>query len=88
MDQASVPAGDSSFGNGSLFVEIGHTLEMTANDVASGTASALRTAVARQVLNSQEGQAEVVSVRNQQIGKFLPIIILAVLALIFFARRV
>ncbi len=79
--------GDSSFGNGTLFQEIGHTLEAVATETASGTASALRTAVARAVLDSPEGQAQIAVTRNQQIGKFLPFIILGVVLLILFGRR-
>ena len=63
-------AGD--FGDGSLFKEIGNTL------------STLKTAVARRVVQTQEGQTEI---RNQAIMMFLPYIVLGVLAF-FILRRV
>ena len=76
-----------NFGDGDLFKEIGHTLETVSHDVASGTVSALRTAVARQILDSPEGQAQIAETRNREVGRFLPYIIIGVVLLILFGRK-
>ena len=75
-------AGD--FGDGSLFKEIGNTLADVGQEVLLGTVSTLKTAVARRVVQTQEGQTEI---RNQAIMMFLPYIVLGVLAF-FILRRV
>jgi hypothetical protein len=46
----------TDYGDGSLFKEIGHTLEDVALQSITGAVVGLRTAVARQALSSQEGQ--------------------------------
>lgn len=50
------PVASGDYGDGNLFKEIGHTLEDVAMQSITGAVVGLRTAVARQALNSQEGQ--------------------------------
>jgi len=81
------PSIDGTFGDGELFKEIGRTLETISGEVVQGGVTALKTAIARRALESPEGQQQIVSVRNQQIGKFLPFIIIGVVLLILFGRK-
>lgn len=67
------------FGDGSLFKEIGNTLQDVGQEVLLGTVSSLKTAVARRVVNSQEG-------RTVAFQAIIPWLILAVVA-IFVLRR-
>jgi hypothetical protein len=69
------------FGDGSLFREIGNTLQDVGQEVLLGTVSSLKTAVARRVVASQEGQ-------TVAIQSALPFIILAVIAFLLFRRFV
>lgn len=46
----------TEYGDGNLFKEIGNTLESVALESITGAVVGLRTAVARQALNTQEGQ--------------------------------
>jgi hypothetical protein len=71
----------TDFGDGSLFSEIGHTLESVALESVTGAVVGLRTAVARQALATQEGQL-VAGV--QQGARMAPIILIVVLLLAAF----
>jgi len=70
-----------AFGDGDLFKEIGNTLESVGQEVLLGTVSSLKTAVARRVVATQEGQ-------TVAIQSWLPFLILAVIAFLLFRRFV
>lgn len=69
-------------GIGDLFREIGHTLEDVSSEVLSGTATALRTAVARQALSSPEGAALVRAQAGPGFGRGMVTAIIVVVALL------
>lgn len=75
-DAPSAPSTD--FGDGNLFKEIGNTLSDVGLQTITGAVVGLRTAVARQALNSQEGQ--IVS-GVQQTAQMAPIIITILIVL-------
>lgn len=79
-DTVTRPEG-SDFGNGNLFKEIGHTLEDVAMQSITGAVVGLRTAVARNALNTQEGQ--LVS-GVQTASQMAPILILVFVLLVGF----
>lgn len=79
---ADAPAAPSTdFGDGNLFKEIGNTLQDVAMQSITGAVVGLRTAVARQALNTQEGQ--LVS-GVQQTARMAPIIMAIVVVLALF----
>ena len=67
---------DDSFGDGSLFKEIGNTLESVGNEVLLGTVSSLKTAVARRVVATQEGN---VVAQQATFMAWLPFVILGLI---------
>jgi hypothetical protein len=75
--------GNGSFGDGTLFREIGNTLESIGQEVILGTVSSLKTAVARRVVATQEGQA----VAAESFTTWIPLLVLGIIAF-FLLRRV
>lgn len=71
----------TDFGDGTLFSEIGHTLESVGLEAVTGAVVGLRTAVARQALSTQEGQ--LVS-GVQQGARMMPLIMVVVVLLVAF----
>lgn len=75
----------TDYGDGSLFKEIGKTLEDIALQSVTGAVVGLRTAVARQALASQEGQ---LVAGTQTAARMAPIIMVMVVLLgLFIAYR-
>lgn len=75
----------TDYGDGSLFKEIGKTLEDVALQSVTGAVVGLRTAVARQALASQEGQ---LVAGTQTAARMAPIIMVMVVLLgLFIAYR-
>lgn len=68
----------TDFGDGSLFKEIGKTLEDVAMQSITGAVVGLRTAVARQALASQEGQ---LVAGTQTAARMAPVIMVVVVLL-------
>jgi len=79
QDPAADPSAAQAF-DGDLFKEIGHTLESIGQEVISGSAAALKTAVARQALNSPEGSM----LQGARIGQGVMIALVVAVALFFF----
>jgi hypothetical protein len=76
QDPASDPSTTNAF-EGDLFKEIGHTLEAISTEVISGSASALKTAIARQALNTPEGTM----LQGARVGQGVMIMIAVVVVL-------
>jgi hypothetical protein len=72
----------SSFGDGSLFKEIGHTLEEIGTEYLQNSATQLRTTVARRL--APEGTV----IAGGSIQSYLPIIIIAIVAFVLFKKFV
>lgn len=71
----------TDFGDGSLFKEIGHTLEDVAMQSITGAVVGLRTAVARQALSTQEGQ---LVAGTQTAARIAPVLLIVGLLLALF----
>ena len=69
------------YGDGSLFKDLGHTLEDVAMQSITGAVVGLRTAVARQALSSQEGQ---LVAGTQTAARIAPIIMVLGVILVLF----
>lgn len=80
------PGVAEDFGDGILFREIGHTIQAVGQEIVQGGVTALRTAIARRALESPEGQAEIAATKQQELGKLLPIFIIAAVALLFIGK--
>ncbi len=73
------------FGDGTLFRDVGHDLEVIANSTITGATVGLRTALARQAIATQEGQTVVA---EQNASKFVPVLVVVVaLLLVWFLGR-
>lgn len=79
------------FGDGNLFKEIGKTLENVALESITGAVVGLRTAVARQALQSQEGQLVAGVQQGAQMAPIIGLVVILLAAFIgyrvLFARR-
>jgi hypothetical protein len=78
---SQTPAPSTDYGDGSLFKEIGHTLEDVAMQSITGAVVGLRTAVARQALASQEGQ---LVAGTQTAARLAPVIMVVMVLLALF----
>lgn len=72
------PQPGTDYGDGTLFKEIGRTLEDVAMQSVTGAVVGLRTAVARQALASQEGQ---LVAGTQTAARMAPVIMVVVVLL-------
>jgi len=77
----SPPQPGTDYGDGTLFKEIGKTLEDVAMQSVTGAVVGLRTAVARQALASQEGQ---LVAGTQTAARLAPVIMVVVVLLALF----
>jgi hypothetical protein len=76
--QDAPPQAGTDYGDGTLFKEIGKTLEDVAMQSITGAVVGLRTAVARQALASQEGQ---LVAGTQTAARMAPVIMVVVVLL-------
>lgn len=71
------------FGDGTLFRDLGETLQQVGETVVSDTVSSLKTAIARTVVKTQEGNAVA---QQEVISSWLPIAVLGIIGF-FIIRR-
>ncbi len=69
------------FGDGTLFRDVGHDLEVAAQATITGAVVGLRTQVARQAIATQEGQTVVA---EQNASRFVPLLVIAVAVVVVF----